>query len=110
TYAVYRRLRSMGIRQPLEVLPTGIDLRRFQGGRRAAGRRRLGVPDHVPLLVYVGRLSLEKNLPLMLEAFRLTAAARPQVHLAMVGDGPLRAHLQAQAQEPPLQGRVHLPG
>lgn len=110
TYAVYRHLRRMGIRTPLEVLPTGIDLGRFQGGSRAEGRRRLGLPEDVPLLVYVGRLSVEKNLPLLLDAFSRVVAARPDVHLAMVGDGPLRPSLQAKAPEPPLRGRLHLTG
>ncbi|MFO7246279.1 MAG: glycosyltransferase family 4 protein [Thermaerobacter sp.] len=110
TYAVYRQLRRMGVRSRLEVVPTGIDLRRFQAGSRAQGRRRLGLPGDVPLLVYVGRLSVEKNLPLLLDAFRRVAAARLDVHMVMVGDGPLRAHLEAQTLERPLRGRLHLTG
>lgn len=110
TYAVYRHLRRRGVRTRLEVLPTGIDLRRFQEGDRALGRRRLGLPEDVPLMVYVGRLSLEKNLPLLLHAFTRVAAARPDVHLAMVGDGPLRGLFEARAAASPLRNRLHLTG
>jgi glycosyltransferase involved in cell wall biosynthesis len=43
--------------------------------------------------VTVGRLMGYKNVALMLDAFRLL----PDWHLTVVGDGPLRARLQAQA-------------
>lgn len=41
----------------------------------------------------VGRLSIEKNHRLMLEAFAATHAARPDTHLVIVGDGYLAAEL-----------------
>lgn len=51
--------------------------------------------------VTVGRLMGYKNVGLMLEAFRLL----PDWRLTVVGDGPLRARLQAQAP-----GNVHFTG
>jgi glycosyltransferase involved in cell wall biosynthesis len=47
------------------------------------------VPDG-PILLYVGRLSPEKNL----DALRGIAEAVPSARLALVGDGPARAKLE----------------
>jgi sulfoquinovosyltransferase len=49
-----------------------------------------GHPD-APLLVYVGRLGAEKNLIILKDVL----AANPGARLALVGDGPARASLQA---------------
>jgi glycosyltransferase involved in cell wall biosynthesis len=47
------------------------------------------------VVLYVGRLAPEKNLPLVLEAFAAMHAANPATRLVLVGDGPDRAALQA---------------
>jgi hypothetical protein len=64
-----------------------------RAGSRAAARH--GVPADAPLLVYVGRMGQEKGLPMLLEAFAAARASEPDLHLLMVGDGPLRAPLSA---------------
>lgn len=45
--------------------------------------------------LYVGRLAPEKNIDLLLSAFRLM----PQYQLTIVGTGPLTSHLQSRASE-----------
>src|SRR5439155_18295 len=52
-------LHARGVRAPIAVVPTGVDLDRFRPGDRAAARRRLGVGDAEPLVLYVGRLDRE---------------------------------------------------
>jgi glycosyltransferase involved in cell wall biosynthesis len=51
-----------------------------------------------PVAMAMGRLRPEKGFDLLLEAFARTRAARPHWHLAIVGDGPQRASLEAQAR------------
>ena len=46
-------------------------------------------------LLYVGRLSKEKNLPVLAEAFRMMVARRPDVGLVVVGEGPYEAEFRA---------------
>jgi glycosyltransferase involved in cell wall biosynthesis len=48
-------------------------------------------------LLYVGRLSVEKGVPLLLQAW--AAAGRPFGTLTVVGDGPARRFVEARAQE-----------
>ena len=45
---VARRLRTLGVRRPIEVLPTGVDLDRFRPGDRPAARRALGLGRRRP--------------------------------------------------------------
>jgi len=47
----------------------------------------------------VGRLAAEKNLQLVLAAYRALRTIRPATRLVLVGDGPLAARLQARHPE-----------
>jgi glycosyltransferase involved in cell wall biosynthesis len=61
----------------------------------------LGVCAGVPVVLSVGRLSREKNLPMVVQAVdRLQSTARPPV-LVVVGDGPERAALRAACASKP---------
>lgn len=94
-------LQGYGVRVPVFVVPSGIDLRRFQReavpGCRAAMGRSLGIPAENLVLVSVGRLAEEKNLEELL-AFR-AAMDRDGVTLLIVGDGPHRPQLEQRAAE-----------
>lgn len=70
------------------VISNGVDITAFRpaadGGVKAAGE---------PLrLLYVGRLSREKNVAVLLEAL---ARLRDKATLELIGDGPLRQQLEA---------------
>ena len=57
-------------------------------------RRRLGVPDHALLVVYVGMLAPDRMLAPMLEAIPLVE----NVWFVVGGDGPLRHEVEIAAQ------------
>jgi glycosyltransferase involved in cell wall biosynthesis len=81
------------------VIELGIDLERFARGEPA-----LRVDG--PLVGNVARLAEQKGHADLLEAL----AELPDVRAAIVGDGPLRAGLEAQARELGLAGRVTFTG
>ena len=58
-----------------------------------ATRAELGIPEGAFVVGFVGRLTPQKNIPVLLEAL----AARPDIVGVIVGDGPLRDTLRAQA-------------
>ena len=92
-------LRTLGFRK-LQVLARGVDTRLFDPARRdLALRQSWGVNPTDPVALYVGRLAAEKNLPLVLAAYRALRAMRPATRLVLVGDGPLAAQLQARHPE-----------
>ena len=54
-----------------------------------------GVDAEAPAIVHVGRLAAEKNLDLLVRAFRAIRKHQPRARLVVVGDGPERARLAA---------------
>jgi glycosyltransferase involved in cell wall biosynthesis len=80
----------------IQVLPRGVDLRDFNPGfRDERFFDRFGLGGAEFRFIYVGRISTEKNLRVLLEAFRMLAAAGVAAELAVVGDGPDLAALRA---------------
>ncbi len=55
--------------------------------------------DGAPLFLYVGRLSPEKRLDVLIRAFAQVRGAMPGGRLRLVGNGPQRAELEALAEE-----------
>ncbi|BCS53370.1 glycosyltransferase [Geobacter sp. SVR] len=53
-----------------------------------------GIPSGTRVLLYVGRVSREKGLELLVEAFRELADSGAGVALAIIGDGPYRTEME----------------
>jgi len=76
-------------REKIRFYERGIDTDRFHPSRRNGFfSSRFGVSDSEIKLLYVGRVSREKNMPLLETIFRELAARRKGVRLIIVGDGP----------------------
>jgi glycosyltransferase involved in cell wall biosynthesis len=60
-------------------------------------RRRLAIPRHDKVLLFVGRLGREKNIEFLLRAFGVLRQRRPDVCFVLVGEGPIRDQLQSLA-------------
>lgn len=92
----------------IEVVGRGVDAHRFRPERRSGAMRlRWGAGVHHPVLLYVGRLAPEKNVPLALEAFRAVRQRVPHARMVVVGDGPLRARLEAAYPDVLFVGAQH---
>ena len=88
-------------RRPIEVIPNGIEVDRFRPGiRQPDWRARCGLPD-VPLVTYLGRLTLDKGVHRFLDA---VAALSDRKDFAAVvgGTGPeeaaVRERLRSEAR------------
>ncbi|HKJ38694.1 MAG TPA: glycosyltransferase, partial [Anaerolineales bacterium] len=79
-------MRQYGVECPIEVVPNGIDLKRFHNAEPLP-RADFGFTDDNILLVYAGRIAPEKNLELLLRAFSGVKDVVPSVHLLVVGGG-----------------------
>jgi alpha-1,6-mannosyltransferase len=79
-----QRLRDAGIR-PVEIQPLGVDVDVFRPGVADPGvRAALGIPADARLLVFAGRLSPEKRIPVLRAAMHRLG---PSYHLLLVGSG-----------------------
>jgi alpha-1,6-mannosyltransferase len=98
------KLRSLGI-EASDVVPLGVELGEFGPTCRDPKlRKRLGLADDQPLLVYVGRLDGEKKPDVVVEAFRRLPEAMG-AKLALIGEGPLRGEIEALGDK-----RIVIPG
>jgi glycosyltransferase involved in cell wall biosynthesis len=81
---------AMGVPPALvRKLPRGVDLEFFRPDLRDPSIwEGFGVPDDGLKLLYVGRVSLEKNLDALASAFLDALRARPDLRLVVTGDGP----------------------
>jgi len=103
-------LRERGVRAPMAVIPTGVELDRFTPGDRAAARAALDLPPEAPLLLYVGRLDREKSVERLLAAFQQVAAVLPTARFVLVGQGTQAANLRDQAKRSPTGDRIDFRG
>ncbi|MEH1841753.1 MAG: glycosyltransferase [Nostoc sp.] len=55
--------------------------------------------DNRPTLLFVGRITPEKNVNQLLDIFPLIAAKIPDVHLVIVGSGPLDEEIRQRAEK-----------
>jgi glycosyltransferase involved in cell wall biosynthesis len=96
------KLMDLGIAETQAItLPPAIDLERFNSSHRdPAGWERLKVRQPWRLL-YVGRVSIEKNLPLLVDAFRKLCLTRNDVALVIAGDGPYLDEMRRQLSTVP---------
>ncbi|MBL8262496.1 MAG: glycosyltransferase [Xanthomonadaceae bacterium] len=93
----------------IRAIPNGCDATIFHPQPKAGARATLGLDASGPLVTYVGRLVPEKGLRELLDAVVALAPRVPGLALALVGEGPMRAELEARIATMPGV-RVHLPG
>ena len=104
--ATAEKLAGMKIRpERIEVLPNGIDLEAWSP-RPRPDPLPPGLPAGGRFIGTVGRLSIDKAVDTLIEAFALLAPGRPDLHLVLVGDGPERERLGALAVERGVAARV----
>lgn len=97
--------------EKITVVPNGVDSGKFSPCERAEARRRLGLPNTTTLLS-VGNLIPLKGFHVLIKAVKilLTDFGRKDLHLVIVGEGPLRRELQALISELQLEAHVRLAG
>jgi glycosyltransferase involved in cell wall biosynthesis len=79
-----------------------------RAGDTFALRAKLGIAPHERIILAVGRFSHEKALDDLVAAFALLPL--PEAHLVLVGDGPQRPVVQAQAASLGVEKRTHFIG
>jgi len=97
TRAIASALTQRSLADCVGIWGRGVDTRLFSPSRRSDELRPRLLGDGDLLLLSVGRVSHEKRLDVLLEAFRRLSADSPRLRLAVVGDGPARGELEASA-------------
>ncbi len=103
------RLEQSGVVRPVVVVPNPVDLGLFEHADGGPVRERLGLQGKF-VLGYLGRLSPEKKLRVVVQAAALVCRRRQDAHLVIVGGGTVRQEVQAAVRELGLEGRSTLVG
>ena len=90
-----RALRQFGVTCPLVVVGRGIDTQKFSPQYRSEYLRKLwGADTDTTVMLYVGRVSPEKEIGVLIDTFALQNKDQKKVKLVIVGDGPDRVYLE----------------
>jgi glycosyltransferase involved in cell wall biosynthesis len=105
-------LREQGFER-LRIWSRGIDTNLFQPGRRSDSLRASWLTgreqaENKVILLYVGRVSWEKNLRMLVQAYR--RLDHRLCHLVIVGDGPAHAEMQQELAGLPVTFTGYLRG
>lgn len=88
TIALKRELEDYGLKR-VEWVPNGIDFSKFE--RKTAKvdvRKRYRIPKNAFLILYVGRISFEKKIDVLLSAYKKISAEYENAYLLIAGSGP----------------------
>ena len=103
--SVRQHLIARGMRRPVTLMSNGIDRIDFRPREDVdAYRRSWGIDDFA--FIYVGRISPEKSLDIVLKAFRETLKSNSRAKLVIVGNGPFDTALDQQIPELGLTDNV----
>lgn len=112
TEKVKTMLEDYDVYAPIAVVPTGIDLSRFDQPMEQMEIERmkqdLRIPESHTVLVFIGRLSKEKNCEELLSAMKHLKDR--SVTILFVGDGPYREILEKYVREEKLTDQVIFTG
>jgi glycosyltransferase involved in cell wall biosynthesis len=98
-------------KEKIRFYPRGIDIDRFHPRHRNGFfRTRFQMSDHEVKLLYVGRVSKEKNLDVLAEVFRRLSATEQKVSLVVIGDGPYLPKMREELEGLPAVFTGYLEG
>jgi glycosyltransferase involved in cell wall biosynthesis len=108
--AIAHTLRQTGIdNAKIALIPNGVDLSRFADPVDTNSiRTDLGIGSEDQIVLAVGRLSPEKGMDVLVEAFVALQARLAGIHLVIVGDGEEAPRLKALAER--VANRIHFVG
>ncbi|MDW7730295.1 MAG: glycosyltransferase family 4 protein [Bacillota bacterium] len=107
---VVNYLRRIGVKAPIENIPTGVDLEEFRNLDKYWLRDNYGIKDKEKVLLFVGRLGKEKNVTFLLKSFEMILNRHPDTKLVMVGAGPQDKYLEKMCKEAGIRDKVIFTG
>lgn len=108
-------LHNCGVKKEVTVIPNAVELSQFSkeqtdGAAVAKRRRDYGIRPDDLVIGFCGRLAQEKSVHVLLDYFAYCYEKERRLKLIIIGDGPARAALEFQAQQPGLTDSVVFTG
>lgn len=95
----------------IRLMERGIDITLFHPSKRNGFFKKcFQIDDHVVKILYVGRVSKEKNLHILVDAFNHLSGGQNDVHLIIVGEGPYLEEMKIELSGKPVTFTGYLAG
>ncbi len=95
-----------GVKVPVEVVPTGVDVGLFASGDGDAFRRRMGIPPDAFLIGHVGRLAPEKNLEFLSGCVIRFLTRNSRARFLLAGEGPMKEKIEREFASHGMEERI----
>ncbi len=110
TQIVADYLIDLGVNSPIETIPTGIELAPFREPNLHWLRNTYRLSPEKKILIFVGRLGQEKNIPFLFKILQKLLPVYPELCLVLVGDGPEKENFVQQIHQMGLEKQIILTG
>ena len=99
------------VSKPITILPTGIDTSITISNKQIETfKKKWALPNNKDIIVFVGRLGIEKNIYFLVETFKSIFKNQSNTHLLIIGDGPERENISQYISKLSLTDHVTLTG
>lgn len=105
-----KALLSYDVTKPVEVIPTGIRLERFQGKDRQRFRKLKGYKPEDQVVLFMGRVAEEKNIDFLMRVAHRLKPKVPNLQFLIAGEGAAKKHLEKMTVDMNMQDYVHFAG
>lgn len=103
--SVFKEMLNYGFNKPHQVISNPIDIDTFcLSGKKLEYKKKFNLSDNT--IIYAGRLSLEKNINVLIKALALAKKRISDINLAIAGSGQLEAELKRLAKRLNIENEV----
>lgn len=81
-------LERYGVKIPIRIIPTGVDIQSLNGVKKQNIRQKLGIAPDALVLLNLSRIAAEKKIDRILSIMPEIVDQYPKVKLVIAGDGP----------------------
>ncbi|MBE6114232.1 MAG: glycosyltransferase [Erysipelotrichaceae bacterium] len=104
-------LKGYGVEKEIHVIPTGLELSKFSRANFDSKqlqqlRTSLGIQEHEKVLLFVGRIAVEKAIDMILQSMQILVTRNVSVKAVIVGGGPYLDELKYLAKKLDLVDHV----
>jgi len=114
TNKVKTALLNYGVKRDIHIIPTGIDLSKFQISmtmeEKIGLRKRYNIDKKDKILLYLGRIAQEKNIEEIVDAYSNLADKIDNFKLLIVGGGPYLENLKELSSVKALKNKIIFTG
>ncbi|MFD2308365.1 glycosyltransferase family 4 protein [Enterococcus termitis] len=112
---VIDKLREYGVTAPMRIIPTGIDIKKFERPditeqMKEDMRKELNIASDDMMLLSLSRISYEKNIQAIIQGLPTIFERFPQARFVIVGNGPYVEKLSCLADELGISEKVQFVG